>query len=253
LLSKRRGGAQGGGPRAGDDSDETGRSDGQTQIGAAGTAKAARLMLRLVRAAQPISRADLARRLGINRGAVTEVFKPLVASGLVREVALPQDAGAGRHMGRPASGLSFNGERGHLVGVSLGVRRSQVGLITLSGDCVAEDEFATPSEPAEAMALIRSRVERLRASSVGRPLKMIGVSAPGPADARRERLLYAPRLGRRRRSTRRGCACATPLAGRSTTSCWFARVRASASAWFSAVRHIAAQGPARVWPASSGT
>src|SRR5882724_5910746 len=37
-----------------------------------------RAMLRIVRAAQPISRADLARRLEVHRSTVTEMVKPLL-------------------------------------------------------------------------------------------------------------------------------------------------------------------------------
>ena len=44
-----------------------------------------RTLLKVVRAAQPISRADLARRLDVNRGTVTEIVKPLLAAGALRE------------------------------------------------------------------------------------------------------------------------------------------------------------------------
>ncbi len=51
-------------------------------------AKTARMLLRLVRATQPVSRIELARRLGINRSTVTDIFKPLIAAGILRETAL---------------------------------------------------------------------------------------------------------------------------------------------------------------------
>jgi predicted NBD/HSP70 family sugar kinase len=172
---------------------------GQTKTGGAhdynGTAKATRLLLRLAHAAQPISRAELARRLGLNRSTVTDAFKPLIAAQLVREAPLPQGPGAAHALGRPPTGLSFNGEQDFFVGVSLGVRRTQVGLTTLTGAVFAEEEFITPPEPAEALALIRASVERLRAGAGGRALRLVGVSVPGPTDAQRARLLYAPHLG----------------------------------------------------------
>jgi predicted NBD/HSP70 family sugar kinase len=43
--------------------------------------------------------------------------------------------------------------------------------------------------------LIRASVERVCAKVNGRTLKVVGVSVPGPADADRRKLLYAPRLG----------------------------------------------------------
>src|SRR6266536_6479838 len=57
-----------------------------------------RAMLRMVRAAQPISRADLARRLEVHRSTITELVKPLLASGLLRE-AEPEQMRA--RLGRP--------------------------------------------------------------------------------------------------------------------------------------------------------
>ena len=109
-------------------------------------ARAVRMLLRLVRAAQPISRVDLARRLGLNRSTVTEIFKPLIASGMVREAPLPSSQTTARTQGRPPVGLSFQSDRDFFAGVNIGVRRSQVGIATLSGEILGEEEFDTPQE-----------------------------------------------------------------------------------------------------------
>ncbi len=91
-------------------------------VGAANPARAGRMLLRLLRAAQPISRVELARRLGVNRSTVTDTFKPLIAAGVVLEDAA-HPAGAARNLGRPPSSLSFNTGRDLFAGVSLGVKR----------------------------------------------------------------------------------------------------------------------------------
>jgi predicted NBD/HSP70 family sugar kinase/transcriptional regulator with XRE-family HTH domain len=158
-------------------------------------AKSARMLLRLLRAAQPISRVELARRLGVNRSTVTDTFKPLIASGLVREESVQPAPGADRVVGRPAAALTLNGDRDFFVGVNIGVRRVQVGLGTLGGDIVIEDDFDTPTDPAAALSLVRASVEKLCAESDGRMLRMIGVSVSGMTDAARSRLVYAPHLG----------------------------------------------------------
>src|SRR2546421_400863 len=160
-----------------------------------GPTRAALMLLRLLRAAQPISRAELARRLGVNRSTVTDTFKPLIASGVVREEALQPTPGAARVLGRPASALSFNSDRDFFVGVNLGVRRTQVGLATPGGEILAEEEFDTPEKPADALTLVRATVGRLRSRADGRKLRFVGVSVPGPTDALRRSLLYAPHLG----------------------------------------------------------
>lgn len=158
------------------------------------TAKAPRLLLRMLRAAQPVSRAELARRLNINRSTMTDTFKPLIAAGLVLEEPVPL-ASAGRVQGRPAVSLSFNTGRDFFVGVNIGVRRSQVGLTTLGGEILAEEDFETPAQHQEAIALVRSTIAGLCAKASPRRLRAIGVSVPGPTDSERSRLLYAPHLG----------------------------------------------------------
>jgi predicted NBD/HSP70 family sugar kinase len=161
----------------------------------AAPAKATRMLLKLLRAAQPISRIELARRLGVNRSTVTETFKPLIAQGVVLEEPVATASSASRTLGRPSLGLSFNSTRDFFVGIHIGVRGSQVGLTTLSGETLAEDEFDTPASHVVALGLIRSSIERLCAQVATRRLRAIGVSVPGPTDAGRSSLLYAPHLG----------------------------------------------------------
>jgi predicted NBD/HSP70 family sugar kinase len=162
---------------------------------AAGPARATVMLLRLLRAAQPISRAELARRVGVNRSTVTDTFKPLIAAGAVREESLNPPGGTGRSLGRPPTALAFSDEHGFFVGVNVGVRRTTVGLATLTGEVLAEEDFETPSEPSVALEKMRGVAGRLVRRAGGRKLRVIGVSAPGPTDAAREKITYAPHLG----------------------------------------------------------
>src|SRR5688500_3776637 len=79
---------------------------------ALGPARATVMLLRLLRAAQPISRAELARRVGVNRSTVTDTFKPLIAAGVVREEPVNPPTGTGRSLGRPPAALTFSDEQG---------------------------------------------------------------------------------------------------------------------------------------------
>lgn len=158
-------------------------------------AKTARMLFRLMRAAQPISRIELARRLDINRSTVTDIFKPLINAGVLREQPLKTASETNRLQGRPPIGISFNSENELFIGVNLGVRRSQIGLTDLTGEILAGEEFKTPSEPAAALARIQEGIENLKSEAPDRELKVIGVSVPGPTDSERSRLLYAPHLG----------------------------------------------------------
>jgi len=146
----------------------------------------------MVRTAQPISRADLARRLELNRSTITEMVKPLLASGLLRE-AKPEQVRA--RIGRPPIGLSLRDEKTFFIGVNIGVRRSQVGAALVDGQMLAEESFDTPSDFHTALSQVRESIEKLRASLPDRTISAIGVSVPGPTDAERTRLLFAPHLG----------------------------------------------------------
>jgi predicted NBD/HSP70 family sugar kinase len=150
-------------------------------------------LLRLVRAAQPVSRADIARRFGVHRSTVTDLVRPLLAEGLLRETDAAATGGETR-MGRPATGLEFTDEV-YCIGYHLGVRHSHAGAVTVGGRLLAEASFNTPRDKRAALRLIRSAVEDLRASVRGRKLVSVGVSVPGPTCAARRVLLYAPHLG----------------------------------------------------------
>lgn len=148
-------------------------------------------LLRIVRAAQPIPRVAVARRLGVHRRRVTVLVKPLIDSGVLREGAPDRSLG----VGRPPIGLSLRGEKDFLIGVNIGVSQIHVGAATIDGKLLSEDRFPTSLDPALTMAGIRSSVARLAAELPDRSLAAVGISVVGPTDARREKLLYAPHLG----------------------------------------------------------
>ncbi len=172
---------------------ETAAPENSSDI-AASPAKTTRMLLRLLRAAQPISRVEIARRLNVNRSTITDITKPMIGSGLLREGAVEVSKNV-RSQGRPPVGLSFVDNQDFFVGLNLGVRHSQVGLTTLGGEVLAEEEFATPASSAAALRLAQEKIKDLCAGIAGRTLRTIGVSVPGPVDASRRKLLYAPHLG----------------------------------------------------------
>jgi predicted NBD/HSP70 family sugar kinase/plasmid maintenance system antidote protein VapI len=157
------------------------------------TRATARSMLRIVRATQPISRVDLARRLDVHRSTVTEIVKPLLASGILRE-GTPEAAGAGR-IGRPPIGLSLGPEMAFFIGVNIGVRLTQVGAATTDGQLLSEESFETSPNPAITLKRTNAVIDRICAAHPERAVTSIGVSVPGPTDATRRQLLFAPHLG----------------------------------------------------------
>jgi predicted NBD/HSP70 family sugar kinase len=157
------------------------------------TTKKSSLLLRLILAAQPITRTEIAERLGIDKSTVTENVKPLISAGILREET--SEADAAKSQGRRPRVLSFVNENDYFIGVNLGVRTSQVGLTTLKGEILDEDDFSTPSKAKDALEMARDRIDSIIKANSDKICRVIGVSVPGLTDAAREHLVYAPNLG----------------------------------------------------------
>ena len=147
------------------------------------------MLLRLIRAAQPITRTDIADRLKIDKSTVTEVVRPLIDRGILREDVLEPGT-----PGRRPRALTFSAEDHYFVGVNLGVRHTQVGVTNLSGDISHDDEFETPTDSGRALKIVREKISEIVRDRPDKTLGMIGVSVPGMADTTRRELVYAPNL-----------------------------------------------------------
>lgn len=155
--------------------------------------QATREVLRIVRAAQPIPRVAVAKRLGVHRRRITVLVKPFIDSGVLRE-AQP-DPSATRTVGRPPIGLSFQNESEFLIGVNIGVSQTRVGAGTVDGSILSEESFPTPRDSTPAVEQVSSSIDRQRARFSERELIVVGISVAGPTDAERRTLLCAPHLG----------------------------------------------------------
>ncbi len=152
-----------------------------------------RLLLRFIWASQPISRAELARRIKFNRSSITEIVNPLIKQGLIIEKPLNKREFAG--LGRPPIGLSFDDTKDFFIGVNLGVNHSQIGYTRLKWNLSDSEEFTTPKNPKEALKLIAEKIQKVWASHEKLQLRTIGITVPGPTDIDRRELIYAPHLG----------------------------------------------------------
>lgn len=149
------------------------------------------ILLNLVREHEPISRADLARRMEIARGMVTSLVDELIADGSLYEGATI-DSPRGR---RPQ--MLFVRTRGRLV-ISVDVRfsRTYVMLGDFSGAAIALEAFDTLEAPDAMVAELKVRVERLIATHPDAgSCEGVGVVVPGMVDSVTGRVLNAPHLG----------------------------------------------------------
>ena len=149
------------------------------------------IVLNLVREHQPISRADLARRMGIGRGMVTTLISELLEAGEVYEGA-SADAPRGR---RPKMLYLRTHDR---FGIAIDVRFSQTFLMLgdFSGTSRALESFDTIVDADELVDELGSRIRRLlRAHGVAGQCEGIGLVVPGMVNQESGQVLYAPQLG----------------------------------------------------------
>ena len=152
-----------------------------------------RIVLNLIREYQPISRAELARRMQVHRGTMTPLVRELVESGVVFEKGTVTTA-----RGRRPTLLCVR-TRGRLV-LAADVRpgRSVIALADVSGQILAREAFDTPATPAELPELLAAEVASLlrqQAPDGVEGCQGLGIVLPGMVDRKTGRLIYAPRLG----------------------------------------------------------
>src|SRR5215475_10308455 len=102
-----------------------------------------RIALNLVRAHQPISRADLARIMGLRRGAVSLIVNDLLAEGLIFEGATGES-----HRGRKPTFLYIDSRERCVVAVDPVVPRTfLMSTARGGGQRVGENSFPKEREP----------------------------------------------------------------------------------------------------------
>jgi predicted NBD/HSP70 family sugar kinase len=157
-------------------------------------------VLRAIRSHGPISRADLAKTIGLSKPTVNDVVEGLLGDGTVLE---SEANGAERPLrpGRRARLLRFRADLGHVLGIDIGANKLLVVVADLNGDVVASQRRAVRArERADAAALLKhvqvAASTALASAGTRRPLlQAVGVGTPGVVDPGTGRLSLAPQLG----------------------------------------------------------
>jgi predicted NBD/HSP70 family sugar kinase len=150
-----------------------------------------RIALNLVRELQPVSRADLARRMDIGRGVVTSIIQELIDEGTIYE-------GATGHAprGRRPTMLYVRTQDRLAVAVDLRFSRSFVMLSDFAGTQIALESFETIFDPSALVAELVERIGRLLgAHGVTGHCEGVGLVVPGMVERVSGRILMAPQLG----------------------------------------------------------
>ncbi|WP_420126160.1 ROK family transcriptional regulator [Longimicrobium sp.] len=149
------------------------------------------IVLNLVREYQPISRADLARRMGVARGIVTPLVNELIEAELLVEGA----TGASPR-GRKPTLLHVRAHDRLAVAVDVRLSETQLMLSDLSGRPLATELLATPATPEALVEALAPRIRRLVDAHVSSgECQGVGLVVPGMVDRATGRIVNAPTLG----------------------------------------------------------
>jgi N-acetylglucosamine repressor len=167
-----------------------------------------RIVLNLVRAHQPISRADLARTMGVSRAAVTLIVNDLLKRKLIFEGATGETV-----RGRKPTFLYIDSRRRAVIAADIRASQTYVMLADLLGKpLTGVVSFPTDRDPKVLVETLASAVKKLLAehpevdNCAG-----IGVVVPGMVEHATMRVLHAPTLGWRDVNLREALAAATSL------------------------------------------
>ncbi|MES2180297.1 MAG: ROK family transcriptional regulator [Gemmatimonadota bacterium] len=150
-----------------------------------------RIVLNLVRDHQPVSRADLARRMDIGRGVVTSIIQELIDEGTIYEGATGPAA-----RGRRPTMLYVRTQDRLVVAVDIRFSRTFIMLSDFAGTQIALESFETILDPAALMNELAERINRLLASRDARGrCEGVGLVIPGMVERVTGRVLLSPQLG----------------------------------------------------------
>ncbi|MEX1021255.1 MAG: ROK family transcriptional regulator, partial [Litorilinea sp.] len=151
----------------------------------------ASLVLNELRLSAPLSRADLAKRIGLNRSTISSIVAQLLEEQLVHETELQTDK-----IGRPGLSLELNPSGGCMIGVEVGVGISKVILTDFLAGNIWKGRLELPlEEPIDGYLHAAGRLveHALReAAKQQRRVLGIGISVPGLVDVTEGVLRISP-------------------------------------------------------------
>jgi N-acetylglucosamine repressor len=166
-----------------------------------------RIALNLIREHQPISRADLARRMNVTRGVVSVLVQELITQELIYEGATGETV-----RGRKPTFLHIRTQDRLAVAVDVRFSKTYVMLSDFSGRQLALEIYDTVFAIPEFIKDLAARIRRmLKIPAHKANCEGIGVAVPGMVDQLTGRILNAPALGWRGVDLREKLAAATGL------------------------------------------
>jgi len=166
-----------------------------------------RIALNLIREHQPISRADLARRMNVTRGVVSVLVQELIDQDVIYEGATGEAL-----RGRKPTFLHIRTHDRLAIAVDVRFSKTYLMLSDLSGRQLALETYDTIFSVPAFVKDLTARIRRItKNNGFQSGCEGIGVVVPGMVDQRTGRILNAPALGWHNVNLRDKIAAATGL------------------------------------------
>ena len=149
-----------------------------------------RIVLNLIRQHQPISRAGLSRRSGLQRSTVSAITEQLISERWVIKGAAGQ-----LPRGRKPTFLHLNDERAGIIGVDVQPGTTTLAVAGIDSQFLAQESMSTGRDPSEFVTRLARRITDLIRAHPKSSYEGIGVSLPGRIDIGSQKLTFAPSLG----------------------------------------------------------
>ncbi|HEV2912504.1 MAG TPA: ROK family transcriptional regulator [Pyrinomonadaceae bacterium] len=144
------------------------------------------IVLNYVREREPISRAEIAREMGLQRSTISTIVDQLQADGLIEEVGAGVSTG-----GRRPTLLRLRTVGAVAIGVDITPSRTTIATSDLAGRVLQQEQFATNPDYPEMLSRVIERVRALSRSKKGM-IESVGMSVPGLVDPETGRVIYVP-------------------------------------------------------------
>jgi predicted NBD/HSP70 family sugar kinase len=160
------------------------------QLGSSETARRINrdIVLELIRAKQPISRADLSRQSGLQRSTVSQIVEQLIQEKWVCEGAV-----ASPPRGRRPTLLELN-DNLVVIAVDIHPKQATIAVVDLKGRLLSRSLVPLSSDPVTSTRLMTDCMSRMQQELPRKSIEGIGISLPGRVDPESQRMIFAPNL-----------------------------------------------------------
>jgi len=140
---------------------------------------------------EPVSRAELARKTGLTRAAVSIIVDELISDGIVMEKGVAE-----AELGRKPVLLDINPDSYYAFGLNISRGKCSLGIVNLKGELKARKEInlLNALNADEALNIIIKEIKEMPVETDIAPEKLLGlgISTPGPVDVFSGTILNPP-------------------------------------------------------------